>query len=70
MKKLILLLLALVVLSACSIDGDRFDGLIVVDGNGTKYELKHKAFDIYHIYVVGEVEGSKAANAKINEKLK
>lgn len=69
MKKLICILIGLVVLSGCA-DGDRFDGLVVVDGNARKLVLKHNIGDTYFIDVVGEGNSSKSENQKINEKLK
>lgn len=65
MKNIILLLVVLF-LSGC-VDGDRFDKLIVVDGNGGRYLLKHNLGDTYFIDKLSEKE--KLPNEKINEKL-
>lgn len=48
MKCIIVLVLALS-LAACGVYGDKYDGLIVVDGNGTKYRLKHRIADVYFV---------------------
>lgn len=38
-----------ILLSACGAVNDKYDGLIVTDGNGKKYILKHNLADAYFI---------------------
>ena len=47
--KLLSLLIITLALSACGAVNNKYDDLIVVDGNGKKYQLKHNIGDTYFI---------------------
>ncbi len=49
--KRIVLVISALALSACS-GNDKHDGLVVQDGNGKKYILKHNVVDTYFIHEV------------------
>ena len=53
MRQFIILIIALS-LTACGAYGDKYDGLIVVDGNGNKYQLKHRGGDLYFVSSISE----------------
>ena len=47
--KLFSILIIILALSACGVVNDKYDGLVVVDGNGNRYQLKHNYMDTYFI---------------------
>lgn len=58
-------LIASVLVSAC--DGDKYDGLRVVDGEGNVYVLEHSIYDVYFVMESSAIP--KTPVERINEKL-
>ena len=63
--------LILLLVVGCGVDGDRFHGLKLVDGNGDVYLLKHSFNDVYFVDNLSEIEREKDTlpNVEVNKKL-
>lgn len=69
--KLLSILIITLSLSACGVVNDKYDGLIVIDGNGKKYSLKHSFMDAYFIKEIAPESKStytQEANSKLEGK--
>ncbi len=72
--KLLSIFIITLALSACGAVNDKYDGLIVIDGSGNKYQLKHNVMDTYFIREVPKNNNNpdwiQDANSKIEGKVK
>jgi hypothetical protein len=68
MKQIIIFIIALS-LTACEAYGDKYDGLIVVDGNGNKYQLKHRIADVYFVHNITEAQEDNPYVNQANSKM-
>lgn len=65
MKKVILFSFCLA-LFGCGSYGDKYDGLLVADGDGNIYTLKHRLLDVYF---VTKMEKDNGIHAEANKNL-
>lgn len=69
----IALLSVMVMLMGCGWTyGEKYDGLLVQDGDGNVYKLKHRLLDVYFIQIQNQDENGAhdEANKKLIEKAK
>lgn len=64
------LVFVVIALSACSY-GDKYDGLLVQDGDGNIYHLVHRFGDVYFVKIQNKEEKrwSEEANKRLLEKV-
>ena len=67
MKKLIFVCVCLA-MSGCTY-GDKYDGLIVADGEGNVYTLKHRFIDVYFVRKLEADEKDNNPHSEANKKL-